>query len=212
MADIFDLFKKIGGTGGAAHGKPEFIVAGLGNPGEEYAGTRHNAGFDAIDYVARKYSADIKNVKYNALSSVVSICGKQAMLMKPQTFMNLSGKSISEAARFYNISPENIIVVSDDICQGVGKIRIRRNGSAGGHNGLKNIIEALNSDSFPRIRIGVGEKPTPEYDLIKWVLGRIPSEDRKSMESRFGDIAEAVEMIVCGKIDEAMGKFNGKGK
>lgn len=211
MADIFDLFKKIGGADGGAKGKPEYIVAGLGNPGAEYAGTRHNAGFDAIDSVAAAYLADIKSAKFSALTGLAVIGGTRALLMKPQTFMNLSGRSVAEAARFYDIPPERIIVISDDICQAPGKIRIRRSGSAGGHNGLRNIIECLGSDAFSRIRVGVGDKPFPEYDLIKWVLGRMPEEDRKMMVSRFDDIGEAVLMIIGGKIDEAMGKFNGKG-
>ena len=210
MADIFDLFKKIGSTDNSVKGKSEYIIAGLGNPGAEYAGTRHNAGFDAIDFLAGRYSANIKYAKHSALTDIAVIGGKPTLLMKPQTFMNLSGKSIAEAARFYGIPPEHVIVLTDDICQAPGKIRIRRSGSAGGHNGLRNIIECLGTDGFPRIRIGVGEKPFPEYDLIKWVLGRLPDADKKQMEARFGDIADAAAMIIEGRTDDAMGKFNGK--
>ena len=166
MGDIFKLFDKIGLSQTKKTGSPEYLIAGLGNPGAKYDLTRHNAGFMAIDHIAERCGAPIKNSKFKALTSVTEISDRRVLLMKPQTFMNLSGESIGEASSYYGIPPEHVIVLSDDICQAPGRIRIRRSGSAGGHNGLANIILHLAGDGFPRIRIGVGEKPTKEYDLV----------------------------------------------
>ena len=209
MADIFELFKKIEAERKSTSSNIEYLIVGLGNPGEKYARTRHNAGFLAIDYLSQKYSADVKQVKFKSLIGEVKIGDHRALLMKPQTFMNLSGEAVGEAAKFYKIAPENVIVISDDICQAPGRMRIRKNGSAGGHNGLKSIIEHLGSDKFPRIKIGVGEKPNPEYDLADWVLAKIPKADEEPMFKIFESTAECIPMILDGKIDEAMGKFNG---
>ena len=206
---IDDLFKKIA-TGNTQNvGKPEYIVAGLGNPGREYEETRHNAGFLAIDFVAEKLGAKINRAKYNALCAEVKIGDKNVLLMKPQTYMNLSGTSICEAAAFYKIPTDRILVLCDDITQKPGKIRIRKSGSAGGHNGLKNIIVYGGSDQFPRIRIGVGEKPNPEYDLADWVTGKMPVEDKKAIEARFPDIEKAIPLILAGELDKAMCQYNG---
>ena len=210
MTDIFDLFKKISRGSSEPAGKPEFIVAGLGNPGFEYEGTRHNAGFCALDYIASKCSCKVRDSKFKALTGIAVMNGKNVLLMKPQTYMNNSGEAVSAAASFYKISPQNVIVISDDVCQKPGKIRIRKSGSAGGQKGLKSIIEHLGTEDFPRIRIGVGEKPCPEYDLAAWVLGKVPDEDRKLMESRFDDVYDAIPMIMDGRFDDAMGSFNGK--
>ena len=206
---IEDLFKQISTSSSHISGKPEYIVAGLGNPGKEYEETRHNAGFLAIDFVAEKLGVKINRAKYNALCAEVRIGDKNVLLMKPQTYMNLSGTSICEAADFYKIPTANILVLCDDITQNPGKIRIRKSGSAGGHNGLKNIIQYGGSDKFPRIRIGVGAKPTPEYDLADWVTGKIPAEDKKAIVARFGDIEKAVSLILSGDFDRAMCLYNG---
>ena len=203
-----DLFKKISSGGAQSAGKPEYIVAGLGNPGKEYEQTRHNAGFLAIDFVAEKLGARINRAKYNALCAEVKIGDKNVLLMKPQTYMNLSGTSICEAAAFYKIPTDRILALCDDITQNPGKLRIRKSGSAGGHNGLKNIIEYGGSDQFPRIRIGVGAKPTPEYDLAAWVTGKMPAEDKKAIEDRFGDIEKAIPLILAGEFEKAMCLYN----
>jgi PTH1 family peptidyl-tRNA hydrolase len=209
IADIFELFKKIEAERKTSSSNIEYLIVGLGNPGEKYARTRHNAGFLAIDYISQKYSSDVKQVKFKSLIGEVKIGEHRALLMKPQTFMNLSGEAVGEAAKFYKIAPENVIVISDDICQAPGRMRIRKNGSAGGHNGLKSIIEHLGSDKFPRIKIGVGEKPNPEYELADWVLAKIPKADEEPMFKIFEATADCIPMIMDGKTDEAMGKFNG---
>ena len=206
MANIFDLFKKIEKTESQA--PVSHIVVGLGNPGKEYENTRHNAGFLAIDHIASKIGATINRAKYHALVAEGEIAGKRVLLMKPQTYMNNSGVAISEAASFYKIPAENVIVLHDEISFDPGLIRIRRKGSAGGHNGLKSIIAHVGSQDFPRVKIGVGQKPTPEYDLADWVLGKMPKTDMEKMAERFADIYSSVEYIVSGKIDEAMNKFS----
>lgn len=206
MSNIFDLFKKIEMKEAAL--PITHIVAGLGNPGAEYARTRHNAGFMAIDFIASRYGAKIDRLKFRALTAEVNIGGVRVLLMKPQTFMNSSGEAIGEAAAFYKIPAENIIVLHDEISFEPGKIRIRRKGSAGGHNGLKSIIAHLSSEDFPRIKIGVGQKPTPDYDLVSWVLGKFPTEDTEKLEGQFENISSSVELIISGKIDDAMNKYS----
>ena len=205
---IDDLFRQISSGGAKSTGKPEYIVAGLGNPGREYEETRHNAGFLAIDYVAEKLGVKINRAKYNALCAEARIGDKTVLLMKPQTYMNLSGTSIGAAADFYKIPAQNILVLCDDITQNPGKVRIRKSGSAGGHNGLKSIITFC-TDQFPRIRIGVGAKPTPEYDLADWVTGKFSSEDKKAISARFDDVEKAIPIILSGDIDRAMCLYNG---
>lgn len=206
MSNIFDLFKKIE--------KKEdklpitHIVAGLGNPGAEYAKTRHNAGFLAIDSIAERAGVKIDRLKFKALVAECAIGGVRVLLMKPQTFMNSSGEAIGEAASFYKIPPENIIVLHDEISFEPGKIRIRRKGSAGGHNGLKSIIAHVSSENFPRIKIGVGQKPSPDYDLVNWVLGKFSADDTAKIQGQFENINAAVELILLSKIDEAMNKFS----
>ncbi len=207
MSSLDDLFKKIS-VSSAPVGKPEYIIVGLGNPGKEYTETRHNAGFIAIDYIAEKCGVKINKAKYDALCTEAVIGGKAVLLMKPQTFMNASGTAVSAAANFYKIPAEHILVISDDIAQKPGKIRIRKSGSAGGQKGLKNIIEWLGTDTCPRIRIGVGEKPNPEYDLADWVLGKFPEEDKKAITARFPDIYSAAELILAGDFDRAMNLYN----
>ncbi len=193
---------------GKKSGAYEYIVAGLGNPGAKYEMTRHNVGFLAIDMLAMKQNKEIKRLKFHALTYDAEIEGKKCLLMKPQTFMNNSGEAISEAARFYKIPPQNVIVLSDDISLDVGKIRIRRKGSAGGHNGLKSIIAHLGSEDFPRVKIGVGKKPNAYVDLADWVLGRFPKELEPQLKEALENADAAVSLIVQDKLDRAMNLYN----
>ena len=208
MSNIFDLFKKIESSKSDTAGAVSYIVAGLGNPGAEYEKTRHNAGFMAIDHIAASLSSKIDRAKFHALTAEVYIADKRVLLMKPMTFMNSSGVAIGEAASFYKIPPERVIVLHDEISFEPGKIRIRRKGSAGGHNGLKSIIEHLGSDAFPRIKIGVGQKPNPEYDLVDWVLGKFSNADVSLISEKFPDIASATQLIISGLIEDAMCKYS----
>ncbi|MCC8016571.1 MAG: aminoacyl-tRNA hydrolase [Clostridiales bacterium] len=186
----------------------EFIIAGLGNPGAKYEMTRHNAGFLAVDLLAMQNNVNIKKLKFHSLVCDVNINNKKCLLMKPQTFMNNSGEALREAAAFYKIPAQNIIVISDDISLDTGKIRIRRKGSAGGHNGLKSIIENIKSQDFPRIKIGVGKKPNAYIDLADWVLGRFPKEQEADLKSALENACSAVQLLVDGETDRAMNLFN----
>ena len=206
MADIFDLFKKIEKK---ADSSPiTHIIAGLGNVGAEYVKTRHNIGFMAIDYIAQKIGIRIDRLKFNSYVGEGTIGGSRVLFMKPTTLMNRSGIAIGEAAAFYKIPPENILVLCDEISFEPGLFRIRRKGSAGGHNGLKSIISSLGSETFPRIKIGVGQKPSPEYDLAAWVLGRFSDSALSEVSLRFNDIYSSVELIVSDRCEEAMNKFS----
>ena len=206
MSNIFDLFKKIEDSH-QPKAPITHIVAGLGNIGKPYERTRHNAGFLAIDYIAERAGVRIDRVKFHATVAEAKIGGVGVLLMKPTTLMNNSGVAIAEAAAFYKIPPENVIVLHDEISFDPGIIRIRRKGSAGGHNGLKSLIEAV-GDCFPRIKIGVGQKPSPDYDLADWVLGKMPKSDIEAFEARLDDIYDAVRLTVLGNIDEAMQKYS----
>ena len=186
----------------------EYLIVGLGNPGRQYENTRHNAGFIALDYIADELGVKINRVKFKSTVGEASISGKRCLLMKPSTFMNLSGQAVTEAMRFYKIPPQKVIVLSDDISLDVGVIRIRRKGSDGGQNGLKNIIYLSGSDEFPRVKIGIGKKPHPDYDLKDWVLSRFSDKDQKLVAERLPDIKGAVELIVDGDIDKAMNLYN----
>lgn len=210
MANIFDLFQKISKQESVSAGPVEYIVAGLGNPGAQYERTRHNAGFLAMDYLADKYGARIDRAKFHALVGEATIGGKRVLLMKPQTFMNASGEAIAEAARFYKCPTEKIVVISDDFLLDVGRLRVRRKGSHGGHNGLKSIERMLSTTEYPRIRIGVGQKPHPDYDVIDWVLGSFSAEDLKQIASRYDTLAAGLEKILAGDVDGAMQICNGK--
>ena len=174
---IFDVFDRISSNSSSARGKIEYVIAGLGNPGLEYEGTRHNAGFFVIDALAAELNEDVSRLRFKSKTAEVTINGKRCLLMKPTTYMNNSGEAIVQALEFYKIPVENLIVVCDDISLDPGKLRIRRKGSHGGHNGLRSICELPGSDDFPRIKIGVGKKPHPDYDLAKWVLGKFGKED-----------------------------------
>ena len=206
MANIFDLFKKIETV--EAKAPITHIIVGLGNVGKEYENTRHNAGFIAIDALAEKYNVKIDRVKFHATVAECNIGNTRVLLMKPTTFMNNSGEAIAEAASFYKIAPENVIVLHDEISFDVGVMRIRRKGSAGGHNGLKSIIAHLSSDNFPRIKIGVGKKPSPDYDLVNFVLGKFSKEDLEKLNNENETIIASVELMLQGKIEEAMNKYS----
>lgn len=187
----------------------EWLVAGLGNPEPRYDGTRHNAGFEALDELAKRWNISINRSKFQGLYGAGTVDGRKVVLLKPLTYMNLSGDSIAAAASFFKIPPQRVLVLCDDIAQAPGKIRIRRQGSAGGHNGLKSIIARLGSQEFPRIRIGVGEKSSPDADLANWVLGHFSPEDKKAVEGRYGDIEDAARLIFDGSIEQAMSRHNG---
>ncbi len=204
---IFDLFKKIESEKKMPAGKPDWIVAGLGNPGKEYETSRHNIGFLALDTLSGIYHSDIREMKFKGLCGRCEIAGKSVLLLKPQTFMNLSGDSISAAAAFYKIPMERVLVIYDDISLPVGKIRIREKGSAGGHNGIKNIIERTGTDVFPRIKVGVGA-PKGSGELVGWVLGSFSPDDRKMIENSIDRACEAVQEIILNGCMKASSKFN----
>ena len=186
----------------------EWLIVGLGNPGDQYENTRHNVGFRALDELAEIANVSVQKLKYKALTNTATVSGCKVLLMKPVTYMNLSGEAVGEAARFFKIPPERVIVLSDDTSLPVGKLRIRKSGSAGGHNGLKSIIQHLGTDQFPRIKIGVGEKPHPDYDMADWVLGKFPPADKKVIDEMVQKAAKAVEYYIKDGPEKAMGKFN----
>ena len=207
MGNIFDLFDKLKKEEKSV-AQISFMVVGLGNPGAKYEKTRHNVGFIAADAIAARLGVKIDRARYNALTAEITLDGARGILMKPQTFMNNSGVAVREAARFYNIPPEKIIVLHDEISFEPGLFRIRRKGSAGGHNGLKSIIEHIGSQDFPRIKLGVGQKPHPDYDLADWVLSKMPEEDMNKFTDRLEDVYSSVRLIVGGDIDGAMSKYS----
>ncbi|MBQ6874194.1 MAG: aminoacyl-tRNA hydrolase [Clostridia bacterium] len=186
----------------------EYLIVGLGNPGKKYEFTRHNADFLFVDILSEKFAFTVKKLKFHALIGEARINGKRCLVMKPQTMMNCSGEAVKEACSFYKIPPENIIVVFDDISLDVGKLRIRRNGSAGGHNGIKSIINHLGSDNFPRIKVGVGAKPHPDYDLADWVLSEFTRTEGKQLRVAVDNACEAVALMVSGETERAMSNFN----
>lgn len=200
---MFGILKDTDRSGGI-----EFLIVGLGNPGGKYEITRHNAGFLCADLFAESMNTEIKRLKYHALTAEVNIDGHRCLLMKPQTFMNNSGESVAEAAKFYKIPLEKIIVVFDDISLPIGKLRVRRKGSAGGHNGIKSLIAHLGSENFPRVKIGVGAKPHPDYDLGDWVLTSFKKEDFPALKEAMVNACEAVKLIVNGNTDKAMNLYN----
>ncbi len=185
------------------------VIVGLGNPGKKYENTRHNIGFAAIDYIAEKEGININTGKHKALVGTGYIDGVKVLLVKPQTFMNLSGESLRPIMDFYKLEPEDFLVIFDDIDLDVGRIRVRRKGSAGGHNGMKSIISHLGSMEFPRIKIGVGAKPAG-YDLADYVLGHFTRADQEILEERFEDVYDAAKLIVGDDITEAMNRHNKK--
>ena len=187
----------------------DWLVVGLGNPGENYARTRHNAGFRAVDRLAAALQVKVDRAKFRGLTAQAVWQGQKLLLLKPQTFMNNSGLSVMDAARFYKLPPERVIVIFDDISLPVGRLRVRADGSAGGHNGIKSIIGALNSQSFPRVKIGVGQKPHPDYDLADWVLSNFTREEEAHVERAAQAAAQAALEVVAGGVSAAAAKFNG---
>ncbi len=199
------FFKKKEFSSGNA---PEFLIVGLGNPGDKYEYTRHNVGFITVDRLGVEDSFKINKIKYKSLMGEVNLNGHRCIVIKPQTFMNNSGEAVREVASFYKIPPENIIVVFDDISLPCGKIRIRRKGTDGGHNGIKSIIYHLKSDKFPRIKVGVGAKPHPDYDLADWVLSTFKKDEFEEIKTAAVNSCQAIRLIVNGETDSAMNKFN----
>lgn len=199
------MFGKKKEAGGSTY---EYLIAGLGNPGAKYETTRHNAGFLCVTMLEDKYNFKAKKLKFHALIGDTYIGTHRCIVMKPQTMMNNSGEAIKECAAFYKIPPENIVVIFDDISLEPGRIRIRRKGSAGGHNGIKSIIAHLGSENFPRIKLGVGAKPSQDSDLADWVLGNFPKADVPKMCDAIGKACDALPLILDGDIDGAMSKYN----
>ena len=185
------------------------LVVGLGNPGEKYENTRHNVGFLTVDELAERARVPVQKLKHRALTNTLEVGGVKVLLMKPVTYMNLSGEAVGEAARFYKLPPERVLVISDDVSLPLGKLRIRKGGSAGGHNGLKSIIQHLGTDQFPRIKVGVGQKPHPDYDMADWVLSKFAGEDLKTITEAIRKAADAVECLIQEGPDKAMNRFNG---
>ena len=201
---LFEKWK----TNRSPSGAPEFLIVGLGNPGPKYEFTRHNAGFLCMDLLAQQLGVKIDRIKFKSVVANVAIEGSRCILMKPQTFMNNSGEAVRDAANFYKIPPEHIIILFDDISLPPGKLRIRRKGSDGGHNGIKSILYLLGSDQFPRIKLGVGAKPRPDYDLADWVLSTFQKDELSRMKEAMEKACEAVPLLVREETDRAMNLYN----
>ena len=189
-------------------GPIEYIIVGLGNPGRQYENTRHNAGFICLDYLADSLGVKVNKIRFKGTAAAAQIAGKGCLLLKPSTFMNLSGQSVTEAMRFYKIPPEKTVILFDDVSLDTGKMRVRRKGSDGGQKGMQNIIYLSGSQDFPRVKIGIGHKPHPDYDLKDWVLSRFTDKDKEAIKQILPNVCDAVRLIVEGNIDEAMNRFN----
>ena len=189
-------------------GGASWLIVGLGNPGEKYENTRHNVGFQVVDELAERQNAPVQKLKFKALTNLLTISGEKVLVMKPVTYMNLSGEAVRPAADFYKIPPERILVISDDTALDPGKLRIRIKGSAGGHNGLKSIIQHLGTDQFPRLKVGVGSKPHPDYDMADWVLGKFVGPDKTAIDEATLRAAQAVECYLKDGPQKAMNQFN----
>lgn len=186
-----------------------WLIVGLGNPGREYEKTRHNCGFRALDLLAENLGCKVDRLKFQGLYGQVNYNGQKVFLLKPQTYMNLSGRSVLQLSAYFNIPPQNIIVIFDDISLEPGRLRIRPDGSAGGHNGIKSIIQEVGSQSFPRVKIGVGAKPNPNYDLADWVLSTFSAQEEKALAVSLKNAADAALAIIDKGVPEAANKFNG---
>ena len=203
---MFNRFRKQTST--TPTGAPEYLVVGLGNPGNKYTYTRHNSGFLCLDMLSDKLNIRIDRLKFKSLICDTTINGHRCIVMKPQTFMNNSGEAVRECAAFYKIPAEKVIVIYDDISLDVGKLRIRRKGTDGGHNGIKSIIYHLNSDQFPRIKVGCGKKPHPDYDLADWVLSEFKKDELKALEPALSNACKALELLLDNNIEKAMNLYN----
>lgn len=210
MADILSLFEKLNALKKPKPAPVQWLVACLGNPGKKYENTRHNAGFIAADYIAGKRGFTIDRLRFKSLTGQCIIAGQGVLFIKPTTYMNLSGESVRDAMAFYKLPTEKLIVIFDDICLPPGRLRIRKKGSDGGHNGIKNIIYHLRSDEFLRIKIGVGNKAHPEFDLAGWVLSIPGKEEAKAIEAAIINANEALDILISGRTDVAMNRFNAK--
>lgn len=199
---MLKLFSKNSAGGGA-----DWLIVGLGNPGPKYDATRHNTGFLMLDALAERFGCEIRRIKFKGLYGKCRIAGQDAVLLKPSTFMNLSGQSVTDAMNFFHIPPERMLLLFDDISLDVGRMRIRLKGSDGGHNGVKNIIYLSGSDRFPRIKVGIGHKPEG-WDLANWVLSRFSQDEMKQLEAVAKNIGDAAELILSGQPDKAMNRFN----
>lgn len=208
LKDIFAALNHLKKGGSGAVGPLEWIIAGLGNIGREYEQTRHNAGFMALDMLAEEKGVKLDRCRFQSMTAEVVLEGKRVLLMKPNTLMNRSGLALGEAAGYYKIPSERLLVIYDDISLEPGRIRLRREGSAGGHNGIKSIIDWVDSQNFPRIKIGVGKKPHPDYNLADWVLSRFKEEEKAPLKEALKMSSEAARMIVSGNMASAMNKFN----
>ncbi len=204
MADLFDLFRQIAKKDPTPVGSPSYLIVGLGNPGLRYRNTRHNAGFLAVDYLAQTYGFCVDRARFHALTGEADLNGRRVLFVKPQTLMNASGLAVGEAADFYKIPPERILVISDDTALPVGSVRIRKKGSSGGQKGLNDIIVCLGTEEFPRIRIGIGAKPHPDADLANWVLSEFSKEERQVLDETFPRLKDGLEKILDGDFDAAM--------
>ena len=188
----------------------DWLIVGLGNPGSDYVNTRHNAGFQAVDALAAALGVKVNKIKFKALCAAANYRGQKLLLMKPETFMNASGIAVEAAAHFYKIPPERVLVLFDDISLPVGKIRVRKSGSAGGHNGIKSIIAMLHTEDVPRVKIGVGAKPHPDYDLADWVLSAFSKQEQPELNRALGNARDAALCIVTDGCEKAAANFNGK--
>lgn len=188
----------------------DWMIVGLGNPGKEYEHTRHNVGFRAVELAAGLLKTKIDRLKFKALTRLVTWNGQKLLLVEPQTYMNLSGAAVSALATYYKVKPERILVIFDDISLPVGKIRIRRDGSAGGHNGIKSLIQSLGTDRFPRIKVGVGAKPHPDYDLADWVLSKFSAQEEKALAPALENAAAAAFLLMEQGVEKAASAYNGK--
>ncbi len=200
--------KEVTGIMQRAAGAAEYLIVGLGNPGKQYEYTRHNVGFLAIDLLASQCGIAVNRLRFKALTGSGEIAGKKVLLLKPQTFMNNSGEAVREAMQFYKIPPERTIVLYDDITIDVGRLRIRKKGSDGGQKGMRSIIGLTGSDDYPRVRIGIGAKPHPDYDLAAWVLSHFPKSDGEKLEGALSNACDAVKLLLVGDYDGAMNRYN----
>lgn len=195
--------------GAKSSGGVEWLLVCLGNYGKKYENTRHNIGFLAAERLIEKRDLKCNRLRFRALTEIIDFGGKKVLLMMPQTYMNLSGEAAGEAARFYKVPPERVLVISDDVSLPLGKLRVRGSGSAGGHNGIKNIIAHLGTDQFPRVKVGVGAPPNPEYDMVDWVVGGFSADERKTVDAALDRALDAAECVIAHGVTEAQNRYNG---